>query len=491
VFIRRTKSRSSTCFQIGEKQAGRFIVREHVGCASTLAGIEVLKLKAKQLLYRRQYANQLPLIEENRFPTAKLSNWKITGFHQVFGTIYDLIGFPDSLLRDLVIARIVYPKSKAATLRFMDKYLGIKLKKDVLYRFLDSLDKDELTRIAFNFVSLRHPHGISVCFYDVTTLYFETTREDEVRQKGYSKDHRGDIPQILIGLFVDSRGYPFDFDFYEGGTFEGHTFIKAMESIRRKYSFSQLTVAADAGMLSENNLEYLDSLKINYIVGARLKNLTQKLTRQILDHQYAGADTIFQATIGARRLLVDYSAVRGRLDAKNRDRVVAKLRQKLADRKAVVRKSKYLLTEGKSDILGLDAEQIRKDQQFDGLKGYFTNSANRDRNSEIIIQYHQLWRVEKAFRMSKHDLRERPIFHYRQRRIKAHLTLCFVSLLVMKESERYLTRINCSLERAIELLGKVGQGIVRVGKVDLTTESELDPATQLIHNLFKNLPQGH
>ena len=486
MFIRQIKSRNSTCFQIGEKQAGRFIIKQHVGCASTLTGIEIIKLKAKQLLFELKHINQLPLIEENKLPTAKLTNWKITGFHQVFGTVYDLIGFPKSLLRDLVVARIAYPKSKAATLRYLETGFGMKLKKDMLYRFLDTLDKDKMTQIAFNFVSGRHPKGISVCFYDVTTLYFETTREDDVRQKGFSKDHRMDIPQVLIGLFVDDQGYPFDFDFYAGKTFEGHTFVKAMKSIRSKYHFPELTVVADAGMLSQKNLDYLDDIKINYIVGARIKNLPQDLTQQILFHQYIHKP-IFQSIIDTKRLLVDCSPSRAKLDAKNRDRAVTKLKQKLVDKKPVVRKSKYLLTEGKSEVVGLDDKQIKFDQQFDGLKGYFTNRDNQSKNADIIFQYHQLWQVEKAFRMSKHDLRERPVYHYKEQRIKAHLILCFVSLLVMKETERYLTKIHCSLERAIELLEKVGQGVVKVGNVELITESESDPTVELIHKLF----QGH
>lgn len=486
MFIRKTKSRNSTCFQLGEKQGGRFIVKQHVGCASTLAEIEALSLKAKQLLHEWKYANQLSLFAGIKLPTAKLVSWKITGFHQVFGTIYDRIGFPNTLLRDLVIARIAYPKSKAATLRYLDRYLGINLKKDIMYRFLDTMDKDTLTRIAFDFVSNRHPQGISVCFYDVTTLYFETTKEDEIRQKGFSKDHRMDIPQVLIGLFVDSYGFPFDFDLYEGRTFEGHTFIKAVESIRQKYAFPALTVVADAGMLSKDNLEYLDSLHINYIVGARLKSVSKILTQQILGHQFT-KQLIFETTIENKRLIVDYSAGRAKLDAKNRDRAITKLKQKLATKKAVVRKSKYLLTTGKSEVVGIDEDQIELDQQFDGLKGYFTNKDNLSNISEIITQYHQLWQVEKAFRMSKHDLQERPIFHFLPQRIKAHLTLCFVSLLVMKETEKYLTKIDYSLEKAIELLGRVGKGTVRIGKVELVTESELDPDTQLIHSLF----EGH
>lgn len=458
-----------------------------MGCASTPSGIEVLRLKAQQILYELKHAGQLSLFKGGvAAPTAKLANWRITGFHQVFGTVYDQIGFPDTLLRDLVVARIVYPRSKAATRRYLSRYLGITIKKNRLYRFLDTLDKDQLTKVAFDFVAVRHPQGISICFYDVTTLYFETTKEDYLRQKGFSKDHRMDMPQILVGLFVDSYGYPFDFDFYEGKTFEGHTFAKAIEAICRKYTFPALTVVADAGMLSKDNLAYLDSVKINYIVGARLKNLSKTLTGRILDHPFQ-KQSVFQTVVGNQQLIVDYSDDRAKRDKKNRDRTIAKLKQKLTTGKTVVRKSKYLLTQGKNKILGINDEQVTSDQQFDGLKGYSINKNNPSLTQDIINQYHQLWRVEKAFRMSKHDLRERPIFHYRPSRIKAHLTLCFVSLLVMKETENHLSTINHSLEQAIELLGKVGQGTVSVGSVELVVENDPDPAIQTICNLF----EGH
>lgn len=486
MYIRQTKSRNSTCFQIGEKRSGRFVLRIHVGCASVPETIEALRLKAKQMLHEWKYGNQLSLFKVKAPPVAKLTLWKTTGFHHVFGEVYDLIGFPNNLLRDLVVARIVYPKSKLATIRYLSRYLGITIQKNRLFRFLDTLDKDQLTKTAFNFVTRRHSKGISVCFYDVTTLYFETINDDGFRQKGFSKDHRTDVPQILIGLFVDDDGYPFDFDIFSGKTFEGHTFVKAMDTINHKYRFPTLTVVADAGMLSQDNLDYLDSIEANYIVGARLKNLPQRVIEEILHHPYQ-KQPIFQTDIWNQRLIVDYSSSRARLDAKNRDRLVDKLKQKLTTNKTVVHKSKYLLLQGHSEVKGIDEVKIKFDQQFDGLKGYLTNQNNPNSSLEIITQYHQLWRVEKAFRMSKHDLRERPIFHYHPKRIKAHLILCFVSLLVMRETERYLKKINCSLEQAIELLGKVGQGKVRVGNVELTTESELEPTTQLILNLF----EGH
>ena len=156
----------------------------------------------------------------------------------------------------------------------------------------------------------------------------------------------------------------------------------------------------------------------------------------------------------------------------------------MAAGKTVIRKSKYLAIQGKRQVKGISHEQIKLDQQFDGLKGYFTNRDNPSPISDIITQYHQLWRVERAFRMSKHDLKERPVFHSQPDRIKAHLLLCFVSLLVMRETEEQLKTINYSLKQTIELLGKIGRGTVRIGTVELATESELDPATQVIYQLF-------
>ncbi len=167
MFIRKTRSRKSTCFQVGQKINDKFVLIKHIGCASSPEKIEVLRIKALEELARIKFENQLSL-----FPAfgvaamAKLIDWHVTGFHQIFGHIYDLIGFPDNMLRDLVIARIVCPKSKLSTIRYLDQYLGIKLSIDPVYRFLDTLSKDKLTRVAFDFVSKKN-NGVALIFYDV------------------------------------------------------------------------------------------------------------------------------------------------------------------------------------------------------------------------------------------------------------------------------------------------------------------------------------
>ena len=287
MFIRKTKSRNSTCFQIGEKRYGKFKLVQHIGCANNSPEIEALRLKSQAELTRILFENQISMFPEQKETSlkAKLLTWHITGFHEVFGTVYDRIGFTNTVLRDFVVARIVYPKSKFATIEYLNEYLGRQLSKDAGYRFLDTLDKKKLTEIALSFVSQKNT-GISLIFYDVTTLHFETDNEDETRKKGYSKDHRGDMPQILVGLFVDAEGYPFDFDFFEGNTFEGHTFPISIERLIKKYEFKELTVVADAGMLSENNLAWLNSHHIAFIVGARLKNQKEETTEKIINHNY-------------------------------------------------------------------------------------------------------------------------------------------------------------------------------------------------------------
>ena len=464
MYVRKVKAGKTTFFQIGQKVKGKFVLIKHIGSASLPEKIEVLRLKALEELNRIKFNKQLSLFSaSNTTIMAKLVNWRITGFHQVFGHIYDSIGFPNNILRDLVVARIVYPKSKLATARYLDQYLGITFSEDKIYRFLDTLNKDKLTKIAFDFVSKKN-NGVTLIFYDVTTLYFESNNEDDLRKKGYSKDHKNDLPQILVGLFVDKDGFPFDFDFFEGSTFEGHTFPKAIKTLIAKYKFKDLVVVADAGMLSEKNINFLETKKLSYIVGARLKNMSFKFKKQIFAHNFT-AKQIFEMTcktklengeIKDKKLIVDFSDKRAKKDKFNRKRIIKKLEVKIASKKELIKKSKYLIFEKQGKIVGIDQKKIELDKRHDGLKGYWTNLKVKVKSREIIDQYHNLWQVEKAFRMSKSDLRERPIFHRLLKRIESHLIICFCSLLIMKEVERVLKPKEISLTKAIEILGKVG-----------------------------------
>lgn len=255
-----------------------------------------------------------------------------------------------------------------------------------------------------------------------------------------------------------------------------------MSNLTEKYSFEKLTVVADAAMLSTDNLSFLKDRGINYIVGARLKNLPERLIAKITAHNYSDKP-IYEVLLKDKRLIVDFAASRARRDEVKREKQVKKLQAALSWGKQVIRRSKYLLMQEKGKAIGIDHEQV-KSERFDGLKGYFTNVDNDLLSIEVIKQYHNLWRIEKAFRMSKSDLKERPIYHRQKRRILAHLLVCFVSLLVIRETEKILKHAGYTIEQAIQILGKVGEGKIRIGKTVLEIDSELSQDAETILQLF-------
>lgn len=474
--------------QIGHKVNGRFVMDKHVGSAplSSPHLISVLQEKAKSQLWDLQHQKQPQLFSfPVKTPPAKLANWHITGYHQVFGTVYDQLGFSSGLLRDLSIGRIVYPKSKLATVDYFRQYLGIELSIDTVYRFLDTIDKTQIVAVASAFVS-RKSSGFSFVLYDVTTLHFETDTEDSLRQKGFSKNHRHDLPQVLVGLFVDPQGYPFDFDVFPGKTFEGHTLQKAVSGFKAKHQVSELTVVADAGMLSLDNLQKLRDLRVHYIVGARIKSLAKDPLRLVFNHNFSRQE-IFETEISEYgRLIIEYSALRAAKNKQDRDRSVAKITKGLQSHRLLLRKRKYLTSPSiNSSEISLNQAQIDLDAKFDGLKGYYTDLKKTRLATEIISHYKNLWKVESAFRMSKSDFRERPVYHTKEQRILAHMCVCFVALLVGKETERILKN-HCSLQRAVLLLGRVGSGIAKVGKLELEIESEVDFKTQEILDVLES-----
>lgn len=431
---------------------------EHIGSARNYAELLLLKEQARQriaeLTSQRSLLDLLPDMGEAE-PRQVLKEPFAYGLWQVLGGLYDQLGLPDSLLKQLVLARIAMPKSKRATTRYLADNLRCSTTPTSIYRYMDSLDKDQLMASLLAYAQKRALSGdgssISVVFYDVTTLYFETNEDDEdalspdtravlvagLRKKGYSKDHRYDLPQVVVGLTVDCSGFPLDFQIYEGNTYEGHTLIAGIATIQRKLGLdsTKLTVVADAGMLSSTNLEALDTQGYCYIVGARIRSLAAEAAEQITSWDYSAKGNL-DTTINGRRMVVTYSQKRAERSVKNRERLVVKLQAKL-NRGQVVKKSKYILLSNDPKLEGtIDQAKLSADACFDGLKGYVTNTALAA--DEVVAHYGNLWHVEKSFRMSKSDLKARPTFHFKRQRVIAHLTICVCALGVLREFEERL-----------------------------------------------------
>lgn len=395
----------------------------------------------------------------------ELSNSQVhtIGPELIFGTLFDCIGFdaiPEKLFRHIVVTRLAYPTSKLKTADYLYRYQGIVVEVQKIYRFLDRLNKqykETAERIAYEYTK-RTLKNIAVVFYDMTTLYFESEDEDDLRKIGFSKDGKFQNPQIMLGLLVGQNGYPIGYDIFKGNVFEGHTLIPTLKKIQKKYQFEKPIVIADAGLLSKDNIEKLKIEKYQFILGARIKNESDRCKREILEKSAGLTDgQNFQIEKPDQtKLIVGYSDKRKRKDEYNRKKGLKKLEQRIKfgklNKESINNRgyNKFL------DLIGevtveLNKEKIQADEKWDGLKGYVTNAQLK--SEEIIENYRHLWQIEKAFRISKTDLRVRPIYHYKKRRIEAHICIAFVAYTIWKELERLLAKykIDMSPKRAAEL----------------------------------------
>jgi len=474
MFIRENKNRSeSISIQIISKSSGRYKVVKTVGCATHRHEIDHLKHLALQEIERLQSQPKLFKSEQDDLiedVISSLSNSSIrtVGPELIFGRIYDYIGFgriKEKLFRHLVISRLAFPLSKLKTTEYLYRYQGEQIDVDAIYRFLDKLSgglKLVVEQIAFAHTLRRLEGNISVVFYDMTTLYFEASDEDDLRKMGFSKDGKHNQPQILVGLLVGLGGYAIGYDIFEGNTYEGHTLIPFLETISGKFNLGKPVVVADAGLLTNKNIEALQEGQYEYIIGARLKNESETVKKQILEKEYQeGSIHIIDQGEG-KRLIVNYTSKRARKDLYNRQRGLNRLEKRIKSGKLTKTNinnrgyNKYLQLKGEIAI-EIDYQKFEQDSQWDGLKGYTTNTKLAD---DIVIEnYRNLFHIERAFRMSKTDLRIRPIYHRLRHRIEAHICIAFTAYTVYKELERVLhqEKSSISLKTASEITHNIYQ----------------------------------
>ena len=380
----------------------------------------------------------------------------VRGVHDVYGRLYDALGFGDLLpesryrasgriLREIAMARLAQPASKRGSVRYLTEHMGTRLRLEQVYRMMDHLDERRIERLnriaAERAMDLLEP-PVDVYFFDCTTLYFESFMTDELKAPGYSKDAKFKESQVLLALMVTAEGLPVRHKVLPGHTFEGHSLRQVVDDFRRHVPLRRAVVVADRGMLSRANLKTLREADIDYIVGARLRRRSRPLTEAILDpSRYAptpfGGVAEFEDE--SDRLVVDFSSKRARKDSSERQRRVDKLRLKCArqknprDHMSNRGYAKYLRVEGAAKVV-LDEDKIREDARWDGLHGVCTSL--RDMKAEdVLTAYRGLWQVEKAFRVTKHDLRVRPVFHWTPQRIRAHIAIAFITLVCVRHLE--------------------------------------------------------
>ena len=472
MFVRKKVNKSGVIsIQIISKVGGKSKLIKTIG--SSIDEIEIKLLVEEGIRFINTYGGQQTFdfsktTSEIKSTLEKITTHKEVGTDLLLGRIFNDIGFNkinNEVFKLLVFARLTNPVSKLKTSDYLSKYKDINMPVQKIYRYLDKLyakQKEHIQQISYQHTLKILGGVISVVFYDVTTIYFQADIEDEIRKRGFSKEGRHQNPQIVLGLLVSIDGYPLAFEIFEGNKFEGHTMLPILDKFKKRYNLEKLIIIADSGLLSNKNIQELQSKEYEFIIGARIKNEKQAIKEKILSLKIRNGQSEIIDIGGDLRLIISYSDKRAKKDSFNRKRGLNRLENQLKSNKLTKSNinnrgyNKYLKMDGEINI-SIDMDKYNADSKWDGLKGYLTNT--KLSKEEIIENYGHLWKIEKAFRISKHDLKIRPIYHRLQRRIEVHIIINFVAYKVYKELERLLKLKNSYLspEKAIDIAKTIYQ----------------------------------
>lgn len=517
--VRKKKNQSgSISVQIVDRTNRGYKVVETLGCSDDETEIDKLHQKAILRindLSQNLFSKSLDETSEKLLLKKLLSKLTTQDFipigdELIFGKIFNNIGCnnlfnnvksirkqedKNFLFKSLVISRLLYPGSKLELINYLSYFKNIDITSDKIYRFLDSLYQDEIkSRIetcVFEHTKRVMNGEIIVTFYDVTTLYFESESEDDLRRVGFSKEGKIARPQIQLGLFTTLEGYPLSFEVYEGNKYEGHTLIDVLKKFQDRFQLDKKPiVVADRGMLNNDNIAYLENNNYKYILAYKIKNISNDLKEEIknltfiddnVTHNiefkkvipFADENDKKQTIHVNQRLVLSYSTQRAKKDKYNRNKAIQRLENKIKSSKTITKKdlklsyyAKYIdLDDNNSKItFNINNQKIIEDEKLDGIKGFVTNDFTLTAN-EIIEHYNNQYEVERAFRISKTDLKIRPIYHRLETRIKAHILISFVSYAIYKEFERKLKINNVKFNFSQKLLRKIIEHLIAL-KID-------------------------
>lgn len=494
--VRKIKTSSgATAVQVIRYADRKRIVVKHIGSSNKDEELIILWQMAQDWIKQSTGQKSLLTVEQPQNPRfLQIEKCEYLGIHYTF--IYEVLskllerfGFCQigaSLLCDLVIIRIIEPASKLQSLDLLKEYFGIYHRRQTFYETLPKLIllKDSIEKLTVKRAIEELNFDFSLVFYDVTTLYFESFSPDELRRNGFSKDNKSQQPQIVIGLVVTREGFPVAYDVFPGNKFEGHTLIPIIEDFKNKHNIKTLTVVADAAMISLENITALENKGLNYIVGARLGNISpkrQKNISQSLNHRHEA--TIRVATAYGS-LICDFSRKRYVKDEKEMNKQIKKA-EALIKKPTAVKRAKFIKNNDQASY-EINQKLVEKTKLLLGIKGYYTNLESVD-NKEVINHYHNLWRIEQAFRIAKNDLEMRPIFHFKEEPIKVHLIICFMALAVSKYMEIKTAR---ALPQILKLFKKITDARI----LDTTSNKEIIMRVKLdekVENLLNELALPH
>jgi transposase len=405
---------------------------------------------------------------------------------------FDVLG--DDEFRAMVLARIVEPTSKAEVVRVLEEIGAPAVSLRTLFRSLARCQardyRGQLATAAWAH-SVRASGTAALVLYDVTTLHFENGEEDDLRRVGMSKEHRVD-PQVQVGLLVDPGGFPLEVHLFEGNRAETTTLIPVLSAFQARHEITDMVVVADAGMLSAANLNALEDAGFAFIVGSRITKAPYDLADHFERHgNYFTDGQVLESVrdmgtgkaARSRRVVYQWKFRREQHDNKAINAMVTKA-EKVADGTCPMRRDRFVKITGGDK--GVDWALVERARQLAGLKGYVTNLRTSTMDgAAVIAAYHDLWHVEQSFRMTKSDLRARPVFHHQRDAIEAHLTVVFAALAVARHLQ---DATGTSIKKIIQTLRAARSATININGQRLTLDPDLTDATRAI---LDRLDEGH
>ena len=430
--IRKIKnSAGNIAVQVGYDQGKRFKLIKHLGSAKNQLEENHLVKQADDFINKQQlslWSSPTVIDQKDLVPVGYSRDTAYRYFCHAFDGVFPKM--EDKILKDLVIIRITHPASKLGSIKLLHEYFGIKYSKSSLHRAFLKADKQMFVNQLVTYAKQQLSFDFSLLFYDVTTLYFESVSDEMLKIPGFSKDGKHSQPQILIGLVVDHHGFPVFYQIFKGNTFEGHTMLPIILEFKQTFKVKQLTIVADSAMLSEDNLSTLEEHQLTYVVGNKTIGTYRDSLAPKIKKLKQKDNSICVIVQDQRRIIYHYSRKREKKDLYEIDKAVNKAAY-LARNPSKRTKAKYLKVQ--AETLKVNQGLIDKHKFLAGIKSYKTNS---NLSPLLVVErYGDLWKIEKSFRMTKHDLKARPIFHRKEEAIQAHILIVFAANAVARHVE--------------------------------------------------------
>lgn len=487
MYVRLTKSRASKhpTLQIVEGiREGKKVKQKVVASLGVIKqpeDLEKLRRLAEHLI-RRLEEEGLPPVDKVALKNLAHQQTVYDGFGTVVNRLIQLSGFEAVLKKAqgkktfdvigiitlLLAQRFHAPGSKLRAYERQAEYGGAGFDLQHFYRAMDALLPltEEFQMRAFETAQSLAPEPAECFFFDVTTLYFESIQQDELREFGFSKDQKHHSVQVVLALVVNSQGIPLAYEVFKGNLAETQTFLPVLESLKTRVAIKNVTIVCDRGMASRENVSALQKNEFNFVIATKLKSISKKegindpgkytplpYQDNIPEDEKVLFYTMAHPQYADTLLIATYSPHRAKKDREDRERLLEKLNRKLGEHPSEASIKKVISNGGykkytnvkTGSLVTLNEQAIEAEAAWDGFHGIAVSNKANLSVATALDRYKDLWRVEEAFRVVKCTLKTRPIFHWKPDRIRAHVLICFLSLFLERFLEQLLRNEDASL----------------------------------------------